>query len=366
MERYVDGSELDYDRAKELKAFDDTKMGVKGLVDSGVRTLPKMFIRPSHELLEEMMTPSVKLQVPVVNFEDISKKERYAEIVEEVRDASEKWGFFQVVNHGIPLEVLQKMLEGVRLFHEQDAEKKKKLYTRDRTQKVLYQSNYDLYTSRTANWRDTLTIDTSYSGHFDPKELPEICRNAMLEYFNQVLKLSDLLLELLSMGLGLKPHHLKDMECNKGWTVVNLYYPACPAPELTLGTSKHSDSTFFTILLQDHIGGLQILHENKWVDVQPIPGALIVNIGDILQIMSNDKFKSVYHRVTANHVGPRISVAFFLKGIMSSPKLYGPMKELLSEENEAVYREFTLSEFQAHFLSRSLDEPGFEYFKVQR
>ncbi|KNA12364.1 hypothetical protein SOVF_126610, partial [Spinacia oleracea] len=365
MDEYSNGSQPSYDRVKELKAFDDTKTGVKGLVDSGVKTLPKIFIRPSEELLKEQKTPCVNLQVPVIDFDGIGKKDRhrYSDIVKEVLDASEKWGFFQVVNHGISSELLDNMIRSVRMFHEQDAEVRKKLYTRDRAKQVLYQSNFDLYTSRYANWRDTLTVDTTCSGHLDPNELPEICRDVMVEYFNQVLKLSDVLLELLSMALGLGPDRLKEMGCNKGWTAVNLYYPACPDPKLTLGSSKHSDSTFFTILLQDQIGGLQVLHENQWVNVRPIPGALVVNIGDMLQIMSNDKLKSVYHRVTANEVGPRISSAFFLKGILSSPKLYGPIKDLLSEENPAKYREFTISEFQGNFYSRPLDEPGFQYFK---
>jgi len=84
-----------------------------------------------------------------------------------------------------------------------------------------------------------------------------------------------------------------------------------------------------------------------------------------MQIMSNDKVKSVYHRVIANRVGPRISSAFLLKGRLSSPRLYGPIKELVLENNRPVYREFSLGEFASNFYSRPLDEPGLGYFKVQ-
>ncbi|XP_056171697.1 1-aminocyclopropane-1-carboxylate oxidase homolog 1-like [Syzygium oleosum] len=55
---------------------------------------------------------------------------------------------------------------------------------------------------------------------------------------------------------------------------------------LTLGVTEHSDNDFLTILLQDQIGRLQVLHENQWIDVPPIPGALVIDIGDLLQVQN--------------------------------------------------------------------------------
>ena len=107
-----------------------------------------------------------------------------------------------------------------------------------------------------------------------------------MEYCRQVQVLGRVLFGLLSEALGLNPAHLQRMDCAKGHSILFHYYPACPEPELTMGTTRHSDPDFLTILLQDHIGGLQVLSHNGWVDVPPVPGALVVNIGDLLQVTS--------------------------------------------------------------------------------
>lgn len=109
------------------------------------------------------------------------------------------------------------------------------------------------------------------------------CSEILIEHSKQVMDLGCSLFELLSEALGLNPNYLKELGCADGLAILCHYYPSCPQPEVTIGTTKHADNDFLTVLLQDHIGGLQVLHQNQWVDVPPIPGALVVNFGDLLQ-----------------------------------------------------------------------------------
>ncbi|KAF6134986.1 hypothetical protein GIB67_023284 [Kingdonia uniflora] len=164
----------------------------------------------------------------LIDLDDTRNKDN---VIREIREASETWGFFQVVNHGIPIHVLEEMLQ--------------------------------------ANWRDTLFCAMAPE-HPDPEEFPVACRSSPV-----------------------KPEYLKDMDCAKGRAILCHYYPACPEPELTMGTTKHSDPDFLSVLLQDHISGLQALHQGQWVDVPPVPGALVVNIGDLLQA-SISAFNTVF------------------------------------------------------------------------
>nr|XP_009761499.1 PREDICTED: 1-aminocyclopropane-1-carboxylate oxidase homolog 1-like [Nicotiana sylvestris]XP_016452015.1 PREDICTED: 1-aminocyclopropane-1-carboxylate oxidase homolog 1-like [Nicotiana tabacum] len=168
---------MDYDRSKEIKAFDDTKAGVKGLVDAGIWNIPRMFIRPADELVEELNLCKSTLKIPVLDLSGIEIQDRRQKIVDEIREASEKWGFFQLINHGVPSSVLEGMIDGIRDFHEQDVELKKEYYSRDRiTRRVRYESNFDLYQSKTANWRDTLNFSRLVCGHIEPEQIPAICR----------------------------------------------------------------------------------------------------------------------------------------------------------------------------------------------
>ncbi|EOA12689.1 hypothetical protein CARUB_v10027925mg [Capsella rubella] len=348
----------------------DLTSGVKGLVDAEITKVPRIFHFPSSTVSNnrpDYDISGLNLTVPIIDLGEVNNYEPSARnvVVSEIKDAIEKWGFFQVINHGVPLTVLEDIKEGVRKFHEDDPKVKNQYLPNGFKKSFVYNNHFDLYRSAPMNWKDSFTCFLA-PDPLNPEEIPLACRSVVIEYTKHVMELGDLLFQLLSEALGLDSEFLKRMDCLKGLFMLCHYYPPCPQPDLTLGISQHTDSSFLTLLLQNQIGGLQVLHQDYWVDVPPVPGALVVNIGDFMQLITNEKFLSVRHRVRANRDGPRISIAcFFSSSLSPNSTVYGPMKELLSDENPPKYKDITIPEYTAGYLANLFDyKPYLSNFRI--
>ena len=92
------------------------------------------------------------------------------------------------------------------------------------------------------------------------------------------------LLAAISEALGLDSDYMNRILGKHSQSMNINYYPSCPNPDLTLGMAGHSDVSAITVLMQGDVGGLQVLRKGKWVDVEPVANALVVNLGDQLQV----------------------------------------------------------------------------------
>uniref|UniRef100_A0A0E0LA29 Fe2OG dioxygenase domain-containing protein n=1 Tax=Oryza punctata TaxID=4537 RepID=A0A0E0LA29_ORYPU len=316
------------DRAALVKAFDETRTGVRGLVESGVSVVPDIFRHPDPYASTPLAPPGVS--IPVV---DLSLPAPLA--AEAAAGAARDWGFFYLVNYHalVPSGFTDRLLAAVRAFNELPAAERAAHYGRSVDGGVNYFSNVDLYRSGAASWRDTIQVMFGPS-RADEERIPAACRAEIVGWDAHATAVARAVMALLCEGLGLRGETLEEASCLEGKVTVCHYYPVCPEPERTMGIVPHTDPGVLTILAQDGVGGLQVKHTNEdgesyWVDAKPVPGALVINVGDLLQMMSNDNYKSVEHRVVMNsHEEARVSSAIFYnpgkRGILLCLSFWGP------------------------------------------
>ena len=124
------------------------------------------------------------------------------------------------------------------------------------------------------------------------------------------------MVRVLALSLDLPEDYFDAMYHYMGGTLMFNYYPpsgTVPMKDTQWNFSPHTDYGVLTLLLQDDLGGLEARNANgDWIPVPPIPGAFVVNIGDTLQMWTNDLYVSTLHRVTNVHPGKaRLSQALF-------------------------------------------------------
>ncbi|KAL8485558.1 hypothetical protein ACS0TY_027738 [Phlomoides rotata] len=301
--------------------------------NAGAEGVPPEFIQPKNEQprFTTFQGPA-PLSVPVVNL-GVAETEK---LVKEVVEASSKLGLFQVVNHGIPSEVIENLQRVGRQFFELPVEEKK-AYAKDPESKSIegYGSKlrnrwvYHLYTK--------IWPPSAIDYRFWPKYPPDY-REVIKEYAKHLHEVGSKLLSCLSMGLGLGAEELKAAVGGEE-LVYNMkinYYPPCPRPDLVLGVPAHSDLCAFTVLIPNQVPGLQVFRDGHWYDVAYIPNALIIHIGDQIEILSNGTYKAVLHRSVVNKESTRMSWPVFME---PPPDLeVGPHPKLVNQQNPPKYK----------------------------
>ncbi|XP_044970343.1 gibberellin 2-beta-dioxygenase 6-like [Hordeum vulgare subsp. vulgare] len=254
--------------------------------------------------------------------------------------AASEWGFFQVINHGVGRQLLEEMRrEQARLFRLPfDTKEKAGLLNGS------YRWGNPTATSlRHLSWSEAFHVPlaTISREDCDYGKLSSL-REVMQEVADAMSCVADTVAGALAEELG---HAAGGGEstfpagCDGTTCFLRLNrYPACPFAPDTFGLVPHTDSDFLTILCQDQVGGLQLMKDARWVAVKPHPDALIVNVGDLFQAWSNNRYKSVEHKVVANYKAERFSVAYFLCPSYDSP--VGTCSE------PSPYRPFTFGEYR--------------------
>ncbi|BAF10713.1 flavanone 3-dioxygenase 2-like [Oryza sativa Japonica Group] len=315
-------------------------------------TLPGNYVRPEAQRprLADVLSDA---SIPVV---DLANPDR-AKLVSQVGAACRSHGFFQVLNHGVPVELTLSVLAVAHDFFRLPAEEKAKLYSDDPAKKIRLSTSFNVRKETVHNWRDYLRLHCYPLHRYLPDwpSNPPSFREIISTYCKEVRELGFRLYGAISESLGLEQDYIKKVLGEQEQHMAVNFYPKCPEPELTFGLPAHTDPNALTILLMDQqVAGLQVLKEGRWIAVNPQPNALVINIGDQLQALSNGRYKSVWHRAVVNSDKARMSVASFL--CPCNDVLIGPAQKLITDGSPAVYRNYTYDEYYKKFWSRNLDQ----------
>ncbi|KAG2712933.1 hypothetical protein I3843_04G141000 [Carya illinoinensis] len=267
------------------------------------------------------------MEIPVVDFNELNGEKR-SKTMALLHHACEKWGFFQVENHGIDKELMEKVKYLVNGHYEENLKESfykssiaKSIQNQGNTSDIDWESSFFIWHHPTSNINEISNFS-------------EDLREAMDEYIAQLVKLAEELSELMCENLGLEKGHIMEaFSGNKGPSVGTKVakYPQCPHPELVRGLREHTDAGGIILLLQDDkVPGLEFFKDGEWVEIPPSKNnTIFVNIGDQLEILSNGSYKSALHRVMADKNGSRLSIATFYNPagdamISPAPKLLYP------------------------------------------
>ena len=297
--------------------------------------------------------------VPVVDIAGITQNassEEAQSAVEAIAKACREWGFFQIINHGVTDELIDEVWHQTRTFFAgPDAVKQAILRTRE--------NPWGYYNNElTKNQRDKKEVFDYTTDGTDPiyraeNRWPEIgseFRDTMCTYLDACIGLSLTLLEAFCVGLNLPADFMRDDFAGNhtGFMRLNHYPVADPLaaanrrdlPDADMGVHYHTDAGALTVLLQDDVGGLQVYKDGFWHDIASLPGALVINTGDMMQVWSNDIYQAAIHRGLAMHSRDRYSIPFFFNPAAATQ--VSPLPTVVSEARPSRYRSIIWSEFR--------------------
>ena len=286
-----------------------------------------------------------------------------------VRAACEDVGFFYVRGHGVPEAVIEGAFIQSRCFHALPLEAKQPL-SLDQNNIGYLAMNTSMQKHSTVHEATKPNQNESFFASHDrgpdhpdiiagtpfrganqwPDDLPGF-RDGVMAYFAALNVLGQNMLPLFAQSLGMPADHFaEDFEDENHATLRMLHYPPTEVENNDFGTGPHSDNSFFTILARTEIPGLAIrLPEGVWVPPPIVDGTFLVNIGNMMRRMSNDRFLSTPHGVLVEGDKDRYSIAYF-----HSPNAYSTIRVLPScvdADNPAKYPDALYADLIREFYS---------------
>ncbi|KAH8690451.1 hypothetical protein BGW36DRAFT_439553 [Talaromyces proteolyticus] len=296
-------------------------------------------------------------------------------VAKEIRDAAATIGFFYMKGHGIPEKVINTALQSAQDFFHQPEEIKQRVNQAN----SKWFNGWNGPKSHRANAVESLDVRESFGFRYDPRYDPsvddvesipqeikdgfraeEYCwtqtanlshfKTDVLEYWRSCLAVARRLIRIFALALDLPEDYFDAMTSHPDAAVALNYYPSIPdsvvekADAEVVSIGSHTDLQFFTMLWQDQNGGLQVLNrDGQWLNAKPIEGTFVVNIGDYLMRITNDRFISTVHRAKNFSKNERYSMPFFLG--FNFNETCGVLPSCVDSDHPAKYEPISCSEW---------------------
>ncbi|XP_074356985.1 protein SRG1-like [Apium graveolens] len=299
-----------------------------------IAAVPSRYVRYNQELV--LSSSSSALEVPVIDMEILLDGDVMDTELKKLHHTCKEWGFFQLINHGVSYSLLEKVKTEVDEFFKLPLEEKRKFGQLDGDVE-RYGQAFVMSNEQKLDWADMLFMITLPTELRKPHLLPQL----------------PLSFSVMAKALKMNPEELEVL-FEEGMQSMRMnYYPPCPQPDQVIGLTPHSDGTGLTILYQlNETEGLQVRKDGIWIPVKPLPSGFVVNIGDILEVITNGTYPSIEHRGIVNSVKERMSVATFLAPNLQGD--FGPAPSLLSPETPN-YKRINTMDFLQGFFAQKLD-----------
>ncbi|MFD2645926.1 isopenicillin N synthase family dioxygenase [Pseudomonas japonica] len=272
---------------------------------------------------------SAASSIPVIDVSALREgREIPKALVMEIDKACREIGFFTIINHGIDAAVIDEVLAQTRAFFDLPQDLKdsveihKSPYMRgyfnqgaDKSDGILgdVKEGFDMASDLS---RDDPYVQAGLP-FYGPNAWPEFqpsFKPVMLDYHAQALALGQNLLKVFALALEMPEDYFHDKFVKPMAQLRVLRYPPTPHREgQAIGAGEHTDFGWITMIAQDGAGGLEVKNAaGEWIAVTPIESALVVNVGDLMSLWTNDRYTATIHRVLNNGNQVRYSAAFFM------------------------------------------------------